>query len=148
MPATAPGGRHKDPVVGAAVLALWLLLALLPRPFIKIPPLSFASLFQCGYRFNSYIALAVAGMLYGAPGIATMGLIVGAAVPLANLLFAGIVGGCALVSFLLGGNVEMLVMQANQLAATADPLEITRTITAVAWQADKVEQKLGTGDQY
>jgi predicted permease len=69
----------------AAMLA-GMLLALLPRPFIKIPPLSFASLFQCGYRFNSYIALAVAGMLYGAPGIATMGLIVGAAVPLANLV--------------------------------------------------------------
>ena len=63
-----------------------MLLALLPRPFIKIPPLSFASLFQCGYRFNSYIALAIAGMLYGAQGIATMGLIVGAAVPLANLV--------------------------------------------------------------
>ena len=28
MPAAAPGGRHRDPVVGAAVLALWLLLAL------------------------------------------------------------------------------------------------------------------------
>ena len=27
MPATAPGGRHRDPVVAAAVLALWLLLA-------------------------------------------------------------------------------------------------------------------------
>jgi hypothetical protein len=48
--------------------------------------LSFASVFQCGYRFNSYIGLAVAGMLFGAPGIATMGLIVGAAVPLANLV--------------------------------------------------------------
>jgi predicted permease len=57
---------------------------LLPKFFIKLPPLVFASVFQCGYRFNSYIALAVAGMLFGAPGIATMGLIVGAAVPLAN----------------------------------------------------------------
>ena len=43
-------------------------------------------MFQCAYRFNSYIALAVAGMLFGAPGIATMGLIVGAAVPFANLV--------------------------------------------------------------
>ena len=59
---------------------------MLPRPFLKLPALTFASLFQCGYRFNSYIALAVAGMLFGSPGIATMGLIVGAAVPLANLV--------------------------------------------------------------
>ena len=63
-----------------------MLLGLLAKPFAGLPPLTFASLFQCGYRFNSYIALAVAGMLFGSPGIATMGLIVGAAVPLANLV--------------------------------------------------------------
>ena len=43
---------------------------------------------------------------------------------------------------------EMIVVQGNQLASTADPLEVTRTITAIAWQADKVEQKLGGGDNY
>lgn len=69
-----------------AAMAGGMLLGLLPRPVVGLPPLTFASLFQCGYRFNSYIALAVAGMLFGAPGIATMGLIVGAAVPLANLV--------------------------------------------------------------
>ncbi len=69
-----------------AAMAGGMLLGLLPKFVVKLPPLTFASLFQCGYRFNSYIALAVAGMLFGAPGIATMGLIVGAAVPLANLV--------------------------------------------------------------
>jgi hypothetical protein len=76
------------PLLGTAFAAMagGMLLGLLPRPFLKMPGLTFASIFQCGYRFNSYIALAVAGMLFGAPGIATMGLIVGAAVPLANLV--------------------------------------------------------------
>lgn len=63
-----------------------MLLGIVPRPFVKLPALAYASVFQCGYRFNSYIALAVAGMLFGAPGIATMGLILGAAVPFANLV--------------------------------------------------------------
>ena len=63
-----------------------MLLGLLPRPWVRLPALAYAAVFQCGYRFNSYIALAVAGMLFGAPGIATMGLILGAAVPLANLV--------------------------------------------------------------
>jgi len=63
-----------------------MLLGLLPKLFTRLPPLTFASLFQCGYRFNSYIALAVAGMLFGSPGIATMGLLVGTAVPLVNLV--------------------------------------------------------------
>lgn len=69
-----------------AALAGGMVLGLLPKLFLRLPALTFASLFQCAYRFNSYIALAVAGMLYGAPGIATMGLVVGAAVPLANLV--------------------------------------------------------------
>jgi hypothetical protein len=43
---------------------------------------------------------------------------------------------------------EMIVVQANQLADTADPLAVTRVMTAVAWQADKAEEKLGGGDRY
>jgi len=43
---------------------------------------------------------------------------------------------------------EMIVVQANQLADTADPLTTTRVLTAVAWQADKAEEKLGGGDRY
>lgn len=69
-----------------AVMACGMLLGIVPRLFSSLPALTYASMFQCAYRFNSYIALAVAGMLYGAPGIATMGLIVGAAVPFANLV--------------------------------------------------------------
>ncbi|MDA7951837.1 MAG: SPFH domain-containing protein [Pirellulaceae bacterium] len=37
---------------------------------------------------------------------------------------------------------EQVVVQANQLAETVDILEVTRVLTAVAWQADKVEEKL------
>lgn len=69
-----------------SAMAAGMLLASAPRILSRLPALTFASMFQCGYRFNSYIALAVAGMLFGAPGIATMGLIVGAAVPVANLV--------------------------------------------------------------
>lgn len=69
-----------------AAMAGGMLLGLLPRPLLRVPALSFASVYQCAYRFNSYIALAVAGMLFGSPGIATMGLVVGAAVPFANLV--------------------------------------------------------------
>ena len=69
-----------------ATMGAGMLLGLLPKILLHMPALTFASMFQCAYRFNSYIALAIAGMLFGAPGIATMGLIVGAAVPLANLV--------------------------------------------------------------
>lgn len=42
---------------------------------------------------------------------------------------------------------EMLVLRANLLADTADALEITRTITAIAWQADQFEEQLYGGDE-
>jgi len=43
---------------------------------------------------------------------------------------------------------DMVVVQANQLADTLDPLQVTRVMTAVAWQADKVEQTMLGTDQY
>lgn len=46
------------------------------------------------------------------------------------------------------GGAEVVVIQANQLAETIDPLEVSRVLSAVAWQADQVEQKLLGGDEY
>jgi len=69
-----------------AAMAAGMLLGLVPKLFVRLPALTYASMFQCAYRFNSYIALAVAGMLFGSPGIATMGLVVGTAVPFVNLV--------------------------------------------------------------
>ena len=43
---------------------------------------------------------------------------------------------------------EMVVLQANQLAETLDALEVSRTLAAIAWQADKAEQKLIGSDEY
>jgi hypothetical protein len=40
---------------------------------------------------------------------------------------------------------DLVVVQANQLADIADSLSVTRLITAVAWQADKAEEKLTAG---
>lgn len=43
---------------------------------------------------------------------------------------------------------EAVVLQANQLAETLDPLEVSRVLSAIAWQADAVEQKLLGSDEY
>lgn len=43
---------------------------------------------------------------------------------------------------------DMVVVAANQLADSAAPLEVTKIITAIAWQADQAEEKLGGGDQF
>ncbi len=66
-------------------MAAGMALAWLARPLFGVKTMVFASIFQCGYRFNSYIGLAAAGLLFGTPGIAALGLIIGLAVPFANL---------------------------------------------------------------
>ena len=43
---------------------------------------------------------------------------------------------------------DMVVVAASQLAAALTALDVSRMITAVAWQADKVEESLGGGDQH
>lgn len=70
--------------VAGAAMGGAMLLAVAGRLF-AISPVSFASQFQCAFRFNSYIGLAVAGTLYGIPGIAAMGIVIGLMVPPANL---------------------------------------------------------------
>jgi len=40
---------------------------------------------QCAYRFNTYIGLAVAGSLFGSPGVALTALLLGATIPFVNI---------------------------------------------------------------
>lgn len=75
------------PLIGVGAVAMLgaMLLAFGARPLFPLTPISFASQFQCAFRFNSYIGLAIAAKLHGAAGIAAMGILAGGMVPLANL---------------------------------------------------------------
>lgn len=70
---------------GLAALSCGMVLALPARRLFGLAPRSFASRFQCAFRFNTYIGIAVAGKLYGEAGIAALGMLAGAMVPPANL---------------------------------------------------------------
>jgi len=45
------------------------------------------------------------------------------------------------------GGVDVVVIQANQMAETLDAMDTSRLLSAVAWQADQVEQKLVGSDE-
>jgi predicted permease len=68
-----------------AVFLLAVSLAALTRPIFGTEPRLAASCAQCAFRFNTYIGFAVAGSLFGPPGLATAALLAGAVVPFANL---------------------------------------------------------------
>ncbi len=76
-------------LVGLLTMMSGMALGGAARWLFSIPPVSFASQFQCAFRFNTYIGLAVAAKLYGTEGIAAMGLLTGAMVPPANIAAVG-----------------------------------------------------------
>jgi malonate transporter and related proteins len=62
-----------------------MLLGLAARPLLSPSPQAFASIFQCAFRFNTYIGFALMGGILGADGIAAFALLAGFVIPLANL---------------------------------------------------------------
>jgi predicted permease len=61
-------------------------LSVLAGPVLRLDRKLLAAGSQCGYRFNTYIGLAVAGSLYGTQGVALAALVLGSLIPLANLV--------------------------------------------------------------
>ncbi|HXS54405.1 MAG TPA: AEC family transporter [Usitatibacter sp.] len=59
-------------------------LSLLAGPLLRLDRRLLAAGSQCGYRFNTYIGLALAGSLYGTQGVALCALILGVMIPVAN----------------------------------------------------------------
>jgi malonate transporter and related proteins len=68
-----------------AIVLIGMVLAYAVRWILKPDEKIFASGFQLAFRFNSYIGLAVAGRLYGEPGIAAFSIVIGIVVPLCNI---------------------------------------------------------------
>jgi predicted permease len=66
-------------------VASGIALGWLAKPLFKSPPMMFESGVQTAFRFNSYIALAIASRLAGEQGTTLMALIIGFAVPICNM---------------------------------------------------------------
>jgi predicted permease len=69
---------------GIAFTVAGMALGYLAKPLFSPPPMVFASGFQCAFRFNSYVGLAIIGGLHGLDGIAAFGLLLGVLIPLVN----------------------------------------------------------------
>ncbi len=59
-------------------------LSLAAGPALSLDRKLLATGSQCGYRFNTYIGLALAGSLFGTQGVALAALLLGAMIPAAN----------------------------------------------------------------
>jgi predicted permease len=69
----------------ALTVAVGVALVWLAAPVLRPEPRAQASAAQCGFRFNTYMALGLSASLSGPRGQAVMALIVGLAIPLVNV---------------------------------------------------------------
>lgn len=69
----------------ALVILSGVALAFLALPILKPDRLRHASVAQCSYRFNSYLAFSIAGSLGGEAALSAMAVIAVVAVPLGNI---------------------------------------------------------------
>ncbi len=81
--------------IGWGLMLLAMALGALARPLFGVRPVVAASCFQCAFRFNTYIGLAVAGSVFGSRGVAIAALLFGAMIPLANLGAVGMLAAHA-----------------------------------------------------
>jgi len=75
-------------------------LSLAARPVFNLDRQLHATGSQCGYRFNTYIGLAIAGSLFGTQGVALAALLLGVMIPLANFLAVAVLAAESDRSFL------------------------------------------------
>jgi malonate transporter len=78
------GAAGRLVAVGLAFTLGGMALSALTRPLFGLPRPTFAACFQCGFRFNTYVALAAASRLGGEAALATISVLVGVLVPVVN----------------------------------------------------------------
>jgi predicted permease len=71
--------------VGLAFTAVGMLVSALAQPVLRLPRATFLSCFQCGFRFNTYVAFAMASRVGGEGALAAISLLVGVLVPVVNV---------------------------------------------------------------
>jgi malonate transporter len=101
--------------VGLAFTAAGMGLSALAAPLFRLPRPTFAACFQCGFRFNTYVALAVASRLAGTDGVAAISLLIGVLVPVVNVAAVGMLarGRGAHVALALARNPLVLACVAG-----------------------------------
>lgn len=95
-----------------------MLLSALAKPLFRLPTETFAACFQCGFRFNTYLVLAIAARLGGTEAVALASLVVGLMVPLVNV---------AAVGMLARGHLPDIAVEVAR-----NPL-VLATLAGIAW---------------
>ncbi len=72
--------------LGLAVMGLAVVASALAYPLLRPNARTFASCMQTGFRFNSYVGLALASSLWGPKAVALMAVLIAVCLPIANVI--------------------------------------------------------------
>lgn len=75
---------------GMGAMLLAVLLAAVVMKILRDDPVTHASVFQCGFRFNTYIGFAVCLRLFDEEGFALLALLIAFWVPISNTIAVGV----------------------------------------------------------
>lgn len=117
---------------GVAAMTCAMGLAWSVRWFVKADDLTHASVFQCGFRFNTYIGFALADRLGGAEATAFLALLIAVWVPISNAAAtAELARGAALAKGVSG---KSDLSKKTLKVVVTNPL-IIATVSGLIWKA-------------
>jgi predicted permease len=123
--ARVPVSAYSDvALLVVAMLAAMTLALVVVQVFFRWPGPVFSSVYQGGIRFNSFVAIATAGMLLGDDGLSTMAIIIAVKIVLINLL-------CILMFSVVVGQSGSVHWRSVARAILTNPLIIGSIIGAL-----------------
>jgi malonate transporter and related proteins len=72
-------------IAGVITFCISVMMSFMARPLLNPPADVFAACVQTGFRYNSYIGLALSASLWGTKGVALFALLIAFCIPLANV---------------------------------------------------------------
>ena len=98
------------------------------RWFVKADPVTHASVFQCAFRFNTYIGFALCSRIYGDEGFALLALLMAFWVPISNSIAVAALASAVAKRDATGSAAGGSVLSKTLRAIVTNPLIIATTL--------------------
>ncbi len=114
----------------AAVLVAWCM-----RNVVKDDDVAHASVFQCGFRFNTYIGFACAARLMGDDGVSLLALLIAVWVPISNAIAVSVLASAVARKEAAEGIAKTQKKRSNVLKAVVTNPLIIATVLGLVFNA-------------
>ena len=127
-------------IVALITMSIGVLMAWGVRYVVRSDNISHASIFQCGFRFNTYIGFALCSRIFGEEGFALLALIMAFWVPISNTLAVGVLAHAVAQAHpeRARGNGALAILASTLKAVFKNPL-IVATLLGLAVNVSEIQ---------